>query len=280
MWVFDVSSDRATSWGEAYKGSGEPKPLFTASYAGIPQAITDKPILVKHPEGLGGTPDVLVFFGTGQYLISSDVSNTDTQSFYGVWDNGAHSLTPSDLVEQTFMSDTFTNNDTDVSNQVRVLTDNEVDYSGSDNGWKINLTAALGERVIVDPDVRGELVFFNTWIPDSNPCNAGGSGVLMTVKQINGGRPDEPAFDFNGDGLVDINDLVTVTMIDENNTEVEVTYAPSGETYDSGLPASSSFLSNKQYTPGTDGGSTIDEREVEELSDSDTGRLSWQELKR
>ena len=280
MWVFDVSSVNESHWDSSYKTGGTPKPLFISSHSGVIQAITNKPILVKHPEGLGGTPDVLVFFGTGQYLVSSDVSNTDIQSFYGVWDNGSHSLTPSDLIEQNFVSEVFTNDGTDVSNQARVVTDTAVDYTGEGKGWVINLTEAPGERVIVDPDIRGDLVFFNTWIPDKNPCNAGGSGVLMSVKQINGGRPDKPAFDFNNDGIVNVDDLVKVTTVDGDGNIVEVTYTPSGENYNSGLPASSSFLSGKQYTPGTDGGSTIEVRDVETLSDDKTGRLSWQELKR
>lgn len=300
MWVFDVSdsSNNATSnWEVAFEsGNGNnavPAPLFTATYHntltdGDPpsqvtttaQPITDKPILVKHPDGLGGDPDVLVFFGTGQYLIDGDVSNSAVQSFYGVWDNNSSlstPLTPANLIEQEFLSATFVNDETDVSSQVRVLTDNIIDYANGDKGWMINLTLASGERVIVDPDVRGDLVFFNTWIPETNPCDPGGSGFLMSVKQSNGGRPDEAAFDLNRDGNVDAGDLVSVTTTVDDE-EVVTYYAPSGELFDAGLPASSSFLSNKQYTPGTDG-EEIDDREVEDLSDSETGRLSWQELR-
>jgi type IV pilus assembly protein PilY1 len=290
MWAFDVSSTNTNSWDVAYKTGATPKPLFTATHhsatppaapvqvSTIPQPITDKPILVKHPSALGGAPDVLVFFGTGQYLIDGDISNNAVQSFYGVWDNGTDSLTPADLVEQTFLSEAFINNGNDVSNQIRVLTDNNVNYAGGAQGWFINLTKSSGERIIVDPDVRGELVFFNTWIPDSNPCSAGGSGFLMSVKQINGGRPDRAGFDFNNDNVVDGGDLVTVTKT-INGEEVVITYAPSAREFNSGLPASSNFLSNKRYTPGTDGGSTIEEDTVEDLSGSETGRFSWQELR-
>ncbi len=292
MWVFDVASTNANSWGVAYKQGSTPKPLFTATHhqttllapapvqvTATPQPITSKPILVQHPDGLGGAPDVLVYFGTGQYLVDGDINNTAVQSFYGVWDNGSHSLTPANLVEQTFLSETFLDDDgNDVSNQVRVLTNNTVDYSGSDKGWFINLTVSSGERVVVDPDVRGDLVFFNTWIPDTNPCSSGGSGFLMSVNQINGGRPSHAAFDLNGDNQVNEDDLVRVVQIIDGE-EVITTYAPSGESFSLGLPASSNFLSSKQYTPGTDGGSTIDTREVEKLSDSATGRFAWQELR-
>lgn len=292
MWAFKLEGSNTGQWGVAYKQGVTPKPLFTATHhetliAGnppsqqttIPQPITEKPILVKHPDGLGGDPDVLVFFGTGQYLADGDITNSAVQSFYGVWDNGTKELTPADLIEQEFLSATFLNAGADVSSQIRVLTDNTVNYAGNDNGWMINLTLATGERVIVDPDVRGDLVFFNTWIPDTNPCSAGGSGFLMSVKQINGGRPDNAAFDLNGDGSVNTGDLVIVITTDADGNEVITKYAPSGQKFNSGLPASSSFLSNKQYTPGTDGGSTIETRDVEDLSDNETGRLSWQELR-
>ena len=286
MWAFDLSSTSSNPkahWKVAYKQGSTPKPLFTATHhaaataGAVPtqvsataQPITDKPAIVFHSDELGGDPDILVFFGTGQYLVDGDISTTTQQSFYGVWDNGTKELTPANLIEQTFVSATFLDADSvDISARVRVLTDHTVDYAGGKKGWMINLDAASGERVIVDADVRGDIVFFNTWIPDSNPCSAGGSGFLMSVNQHNGGRTDDAAFDLNDDGTLDGDDIVTANG---NN------YAPSGETFDAGLPASSNFLSDKQYTPGTDG-IKIDERVVPTLSGAGTGRLSWQELR-
>jgi len=270
LWAFDLSASNPNQWDVAYKQGSTPKPLFTASYSGTAQPITSKPILIKHPDHSGAAPDVLVFFGTGQYLTSSDILNTDVQSFYGVWDHGTHSLTPSDLQEQTFISGSFFNNSVEITNDIRVLTKNPVDYT-SKHGWKINLTLAAGERVVVDPDVRGDVVFFNTWIPDNVVCNSGGKGFLMSVSQLGGGRTDDPVFDVNGVDGVDSADLVE----DSSN----VIFAASGQRFTLGLPASSNFLSNKQYTPGTDGGSEIGTRDLEDLGGIETGRLSWQELR-
>ena len=280
MWVFDVSSTNANSWGVTYGTKQSPKPLFTAIHNNKPQPITNKPTLVKHPEGIeGNEPNVLVFFGTGQYLVETDPSNTDVQSFYGVWDNGKSSsmpLTPSNLVEQNFLSGAFINDSKNVSGQVRVLTDNKIDYSEK-QGWVINLTLKSGERMIVDPDIRGDLVFFNTWIPNSDACSSGGSGFLMVVKQINGGTPDEAVFDFNGDGKIDSDDLVIVDG---------KALAPSGLVFNLGLPSSSSFLGNIRVVTGTDNGGDDDDDEnnmetglVIDLSGAKTGRLSWQELR-
>jgi type IV pilus assembly protein PilY1 len=275
LWAFDVSSNDENNWGIAYGNINTPKPLFIAQHNNKPQPITLKPIVVKHPEAIGGAPDVLVFFGTGQYLTDLDPADEDTQSFYGVWDQGNHSLTPNNLVEQTFLTGTFRNNNTDVTQNVRVLTDKPIDYQ-TKKGWYINLTLASAERVIVDPDIRGGLLFFNTWIPDSSPCGEGGSGFLMSVNQVNGGRTTEATFDLDGDGEVNDDDLVT--------TADGESYAPSGQVFNLGLPASSSFLNNQQYTPGTSApeGSTnppIHTRAITAIGVPKTGRLSWQELR-
>ncbi len=285
LWAFDVSSTNDKQWGVAYGNAQTPKPLFIAKQNNKAQAITLKPIAVKHPEASGSDPDILVFFGTGQYLTDTDPSNTDLQSFYGVWDKGEHSITPSALTEQTFLLGSFSNNNKNVSKEVRVLTDTTVDYT-TKKGWFINLSLASGERVIVDPDIRGELLFFNTWIPDSSPCGEGGSGFLMSVKQINGGRTKEATFDLDedADGKVDADDLVIIVGSGSGSGQNKKTYAPSGQVFNLGLPASSSFLNNQQYTPGTSApkGSNnppVHTRPITDLTGPGTGRLSWQELR-
>ena len=279
MWAFDLSAKNAQSWGVAYGSKQTPKPLFIAKHNNKGQPITNKPSAVKHPEAIeGNDPNVLVYFGTGQYLTDEDPSNQDVQSFYAVWDHGNDSLTSSTLVEQTFLSGTARTNDTNnknVTSQIRVLTDKEVDYS-SQQGWFINLTLEKGERVVVDPLVFGGLVFFNTWIPDSNPCGAGGFGFLMHAKLLNGGPTEEAVFDFNGDGKINSEDLVVVDG---------KTYAPNARLFNFGLPSEVSLI-------GTDSGYN---RVVTGTGDDDepplfidpvkpprirkTGRLSWQELR-
>jgi len=276
MWAFDLSSTNAQDWGVSYGTSEAPKPLFIAEYDNKRQPITNKPAVVTHPEGIGDkNPNLLVYFGTGQYLTDQDPANQDVQSFYGVWDNGKDSLTSSTLVEQTFISGTAVTNDdnqTNITSQVRVLTDNEVDYS-TKQGWFINLTLKQGERVVIDPLVFGGLVFFNTWIPDSNPCGAGGYGFLMNAKLLNGGPTEEEVFDFNEDGNIDAKDLV---VIDGK------TYPPNGYIFTHGLPLDLGIIGKDNdrvsfFTTGTDG--DLDEKDAKLPGARKTGRLSWQELR-
>ena len=92
MWAFDISNSSSTNWDVAYKSGATPVPLFaTASN----QPITVEPLIAKNSaitDSTGNQPNVLVLFGTGQYLADGDASTTDAQSFYGVWDNGTRTV--------------------------------------------------------------------------------------------------------------------------------------------------------------------------------------------
>jgi len=261
MWAFDLSGATVASWVVATNSAR----LFIAKdSSGNSQPITQKPSVAFHIDPPGGShdPNLMVFFGTGKYLESDDLTSTSTQTFYGIWDDGTPSIDRSDLIGQTLTvaSDVDSN-----GNALRLITDNTVNYSNK-NGWYIDLPAS-GERSVVNSQTRGSLVFFNTWIPSSSPCSSGGTGFLMSVEQLNGGEPDSPAFDVNGISGVNEYDIVDG---DKNAT---------GQEYSNGLPARSTFLSNKQYTPGT-GGELIQTREVQDLGGAGTGRLSWEQLLR
>lgn len=259
MWAFDLSGSNPGTWDVAYKSGTTPKPLFIAP---ANQQITASPVIVRNksiPTAAGNLPNTLVIFGTGQYLVPADVTTVDTQSMYGIWDAGDQELTQSDLVEQTIGLGTTTE-----SVVGRTLSSNTVDYAFT-NGWYINLPDA-GERQVTDPAIRGDLVFFNTTTPNSNPCDAGGSSWLMVASWLTGGAPLEVAFDLNGDGLVGDLD--------------EISGAPAAGMELSGIATSPVNLANKRYTSTTEttGGSTIEVTEILDLGGPNTGRLSWEEL--
>lgn len=258
MWAFDLSNTSSSNWAVAYNQAGTPKPLLTAASN---QPITAKPILSFHPEEgttSNNKPNLMVYFGTGQYLVNADKSTTNQQSFYGIWDHGVKALTQSNLITQALL--------TGFPDNVRALTDNAVDWKAK-HGWYINLDS--GERVVADAVVRGDLVFFNTLVPSSAPCSYGGSGWLMAVKSSTGGTPPEAAFDYNNDGKVNSADLVKKDGKD---------YAPAGQKFTEGLPAGSGFLGDYQYTSGTGTTEGPERRRIVAIGGARTGRLSWQEL--
>lgn len=262
MWAFDLSSANQSNWDVAYIQGGTRKALFNATVGGVQQPITAKPVVARNPQETtvnNNKPNILVFFGTGQYLVNGDKNSTGTQSFYGVWDNGSPASalprTRASLVAQTLDLANSTPNE-------RVTTDNPVSF-GTQYGWRFDLPA-LGERVVVDPKVRGDYVFFNTLIPDPNTCNTKGHGWLMALKLANGGSPPKPVFDVNNDGKVNDEDLVNGA------------FPPSGVLMD-GIPAGSNFLDDMMYTPDDEG--NIDIRRINAGISFDSGRISWREVR-
>ncbi len=263
MWAFDLSNKTSdTNWTVAYTTGITPKPLFTAlNTAGAVQPITTKPSVIKHPS-VGNSssppnaPNLMILFGTGQYLVSTDPATTTTQTFYGVWDKGDKERLRSHLVAQTFLTGAPAGN--------RVLSNNTIDYT-TKYGWRIDLdsaSAATGERVVVNPIVRGDYVFFNTTIPSTVACSFGGSSWLMSVKLINGGQPDKPVFDSNNDNIVNVTDVVSA-----------------GRSIDS-VAAASSFMGNLQYTSNSGNalGKSLDKILTDLGKPPLAGRLSWKEL--
>jgi type IV pilus assembly protein PilY1 len=274
LWAFDLSSTSSASWGIAH-GS---QPLFHAiNPAGDPQPITTKPQIARHPSVSDAPdPNVMVLFGTGQYLVETDKASTDTQSFYGVWDRGTGNRLRTHLQAQSLLSGTGAS--------VRLISENDVNYSTDggilEYGWYLDLEA--GERVVSDYLVRAGIVYFNTQIPDDRPCAFGGSGWLMSIKASNGSNPDadSPQFDLNDDGEV----LITGDTVSHDGSE----YAPAGEKFSSskGLPAAPAIIGDKRYTTGTqtaqhpgEEGTQMDVSAIAAIDAAVTGRMSWDQLK-
>jgi type IV pilus assembly protein PilY1 len=267
VWAFDLSKSNDTQWAIAYKSGTTPEPLFTTA---TNQPITVKPEVAVNPQvttTTGNSPNLLVLFGTGQYLVNGDKATTYQQAAYGVWDAGTSQLTGSNLVAQTVESG--------FPAGTRVLTNNTVTYSKSGAspvyGWYFNLPDS-GERLVTDPVLRGDFLFYNTWIPSTDPCSYGGSSWPMVVDYVTGGRPKVAAFDYNNDGVIDPNDLLTST----DGTLAAV--APSAKKK-STLVNSPRFLSDYKYESDT-GSRTPSRTHVTHLSGLNTGRLSWRELGR
>lgn len=260
MWSFDLSDTVASNWKIPNN-----KPLFTTIGG---QPITAQPTLSKHPTEVdipvpdsgANEPNVMVFFGSGQYLVNADKTTSVDEYFYGVWDRSDQELDASgpsnNLVEQTFQGG-FNNIDT--GSGVRVLSNNNVDYSVK-YGWYIKLPDS-GERSITKPVVRGNVVFFNTFVPEDDACKAGGYGYRMAVDLATGGPPKQTTIDVNGDGVIDSKDDAT------NGVTTETVSAIRQDGY---LPEPV-FIEDIAYTAETPS-------KVVKLKELATGRFSWQEL--
>jgi type IV pilus assembly protein PilY1 len=165
----------------------------------------------------------------------------------------------------------------DSDDLLRVVSQESVDYSDK-SGWYLDLRPPLpeeaeGERVVSAPLLRHGHVIFTTLIPLADPCAAGGTSWIMELDALSGGRTDSSVFDINGDGKVDSDDQVTVTIDGE---EVVVTGIKSTV----GIVKTPAVIADGEieykYTGGSEGGIAVIR---EKGSESDLiGRRSWRQL--
>ena len=185
MWKFDLSSDNTSQWNVAYNKN----PLFD----------TGKPITQQAdvtPHSLGG---YMVAFGTGKFVEVSDNTNTDSNSFFGLWDNESNVISNlSNLQAQTVTLQTSTS---------RQVSSTPVNYS-TKRGWYLTLPSS-GERSITDPIIKGNKIIFTTLVPSSAQCSFGGTSWLMEVDYLNGTQLKTPSFDTNKDGVISSTDTPT-----------------------------------------------------------------------
>ena len=276
LWAFDLCNQVSGSCTSTGWGLANNSPIMTATNSsGQRQPITVKPVVSLDPSTTG-TDNLIIAFGTGQYLASGDIASTEVQSFYGVrhysafTDEGEFGLNPRASGNAGFTEQDITEQgctQAGCSGDVRVSSDNSV---GNKDGWVIDFdildasggTSNVGERVVVNPKIRNNTLFFNTVIPDSTTCNAGGNGWLMSVSLATGGRPANPIFDLNNDGIFDSDD-----QEGGENPVGQKVFA---------IPAESTFLGDNQYTPDSEG--NIAKRKVNIDKSQREGRMSWKEI--
>ncbi|WP_304101292.1 pilus assembly protein [Marinobacter antarcticus] len=232
-----------------------------------PQPITSSPLAGRSPY----SQEVWLFFGTGQYLNNSDLSDMSVQTWYGINDDeSTTTVSRSDLLERKILLDVAVS--TDVT--ARVIESGAREDLLGKRGWYIDLysvasdgtRSALGERMVTQNQFQGSALIGNTRIPDaSDPCAPSGRGVIMSIDPFTGARLVETFFDINGDSVFNAGDLIE---IDGVPTVV------SGLALNTGF-SNPSFLDKKMYIPTDDGSiSTLD------INPFSTGasRTSWREL--
>ena len=224
IWSFDLSSSNPGSWVSEYGSSSNPAPLFIAESGGITQPITSGLKVKEHPNGDG----FLVYFGTGQYLGKSDLTDLSQQTFYAIWDrlsNNAHGFDRDRLLQQTISS--HAGPATDI--KARVVTDHSIHWDDGINptssdeklGWFIDLPES-GERVHQRPTLRDGRLIFVTVTPANDPCAGEGTSWLMEVDALSGGRLNESVFDFNRDRDFNNKDLINLGDIDGDGEDDRV----------------------------------------------------------
>lgn len=146
-----------------------------------PQPITSKPALAEI--SYNGTKYKVVYVGTGKYLGTSDLANTDKQTIYALKDSWGETglgdvrlITSPDpeMVVQTATSATSTTQGNIVKG-----TANPVDWT-SKSGWYMDFISS-GERVSVNPLLVLNALYVGTNVPKSDACTVGGTSWLYKL---------------------------------------------------------------------------------------------------
>lgn len=178
LWKFDLSATDVNQWDVALKQGNTPQPLFKATDAnGKAQPITARPSIGLNPADVSRW----VFFGTGRYLTTTDISDTSTQSWYGIIDDGKNAVTRSQLKQRKIVA---RGTDPKTGNPVRAF---ELATNGdmkNMKGWYVDLDS--GERMITSSQFYGSVLVASSIIPSDDPCTPGGTGYVNAIDPFTG----------------------------------------------------------------------------------------------
>ena len=188
-----------------------------------PQPITTRPIVVDNQNGAG----VIVVFSTGSYFTESDAIDESIQSIYGVFDVTALAgssetaigteVDINDLNEQTLVNNLFEDIDAGISLEVRTINTSIPDVN--DQGWVINFDVIErggadiefpGEKAVRELQLRNDILFVNTVIPQELNCNPAPGGFSLAIDPQDGSAGDQVIFDINVDNVFDEQDNISV----------------------------------------------------------------------
>ncbi|MDP2371254.1 pilus assembly protein [Rhodoferax sp.] len=192
LWKFDLSATTSTGWVVAFSNA----PYFVAkSPSNVRQPIMTAPYTIVHPKG-----GIMVAFGTGRNVTSTDPGTLDTDTLWAVWDNsalsqsggvvtmtaptlgvvntGAEASRPASLVQQ-FHSTVIL----DGTKKLYNVTRNAVVYTfdaSTKRGWYIDWPNG-GQRVLHNPTLyNGERILVQSTIPQSGSGTAGETCTPLT----------------------------------------------------------------------------------------------------
>ena len=221
--VIDISSEDSDDWSL----SSSRFILFEAVSPGTstPQRIATRPIVTNNQNG----PGMIVIFATGSYFTRSDAIDTTIQSLYGVVDETAFAVPPNSRIGSTVSVNSLTDReltnrlfedvDAGISEEVRTVSENpEINNS---MGWVINFDVERragtgtgiefpGERAIRSLQIRNEILFASTVIPQKLSCDPAPGGYILALDPQTGRAGSEVVFDINVDNVFDSQDTVFV----------------------------------------------------------------------
>lgn len=264
VWKFDLSAGNASSWGSAYTASSLPAPMFTArDSAGNRQPITGMiGAGVDARKGDLNAGKRFIFFGTGRYLSSSDVTNTAAQSWYGLIDDGTTISGRSVLRSRGIDVESSVG-----GRQVRAFTTATAGDMAGLRGWVLDLVSPTagntGERMIGEHKFFGSVLTAASMVPSTDPCTPGGNGYVNAIDPFTGANVTNLFFDANNDLQFNNSDRIGSA----NSAIGSISPGIS-------LPSDAILIGNRLVTSGTSG----DIRSLSVANPVRSGRIAWREV--
>lgn len=212
VWSFTLNTSEGTN-DTATPGSPGVKVFVARDDDDKLQPITSGLLVGRNPQ----TGDTWVFFGTGRYLNSGDLSDTSVQSWYGlIVESGTRGLAvKSSMTRSANLAKRSITAEAGNARAVTTLAEAAAGDAGilGRSGWYIDLVSPVagdqGERMVTPNQFQGNLLLGTTRIPQaSDPCNPSGKGWIMALDPFTGTNPSQAFFDINGDGRIDASDLI------------------------------------------------------------------------
>lgn len=173
LWRFDFNG--SAPWPNAL-GKAPVQPLFIAmDKIGNRQAITQKALVTFAPDD-----HHLILFGTGKFIESSDLdaSHFKKQSFYAILDTlDRKPVMRSQLAERKLTAIDSNSSALEISGS-----DFKYDVSGpGEKGWYFDFidSGKTGERSVSAAQLIDGSLFFNTLIPNADPCKQHGGRAYV-----------------------------------------------------------------------------------------------------
>ena len=196
---------------------GGTNPFFKATttvLGSVAQAITQPPSIFRRTPPAAGH---IVVFGTGKLFSTTDATNTDTQTMYGIWDNPTDSILPTSFPRPLGRPKLATRTLTAVAGTGAAAGTTFFNLAGPamdwtvERGWQIDLSNILtGGRVIYPSQVyTSKLVFITAVAPAQSAavCSSSfGVGADFVFNVEDGRQATYSLFDTTGNGVIDTSD--------------------------------------------------------------------------
>ncbi len=241
VWKFDLTDASPAAWSA--------RKLFEA---GTSRPISGGVTIATHPL----TNKRWIFFGTGRYLTSGDVTNTTTQGMYGFMEDDVETLDATDLTARTLSVTSAISS----GYPVRAF-QAQTPLPATSKGWYINLPES-GERIVQDAQVVSTFLVTASMIPTGDACESDGRGYINALDAFTGTSAGGSYFDLDGDGSTN-DELVSGTPIGSVNVGV-------------GMPTLPNLLRGMVVVGGSAGSDLGAPRTLAPRWD----RASWREIRR